>query len=181
MKWRLSFRVIKLGADDYITKPFDSEVLLLKIKAILKRNDELNKESEKAEFDLSATISIPNFVSSPMVVLLKHCPQGEWIAENADWISEWLCSRNRHSKRSGEWYYFNGRSMDVHCQATQIPQKNDPGLRWVNITGEMDSRLVVHTFSFCLGSVSHWTMPINHAAYKELKPFQCRVRAGNFI
>ena len=29
----------KLGADDYITKPFDSEVLLLKIKAILKRNE----------------------------------------------------------------------------------------------------------------------------------------------
>src|ERR1044071_6380036 len=36
----------KLGADDYITKPFDSEVLLLKIKAILKRNEELNKEAE---------------------------------------------------------------------------------------------------------------------------------------
>src|SRR5688500_7025743 len=42
----------KLGADDYITKPFDSEVLLLKIKAILKRNEELNKEAENKEFDL---------------------------------------------------------------------------------------------------------------------------------
>src|SRR6201985_317216 len=42
----------KLGADDYITKPFDSEVLLLKIKAILKRNQELNRESENLEFDL---------------------------------------------------------------------------------------------------------------------------------
>src|SRR4026209_707185 len=43
----------KLGADDYITKPFDSEVLLLKIKAILKRNEEQNRESENKEFDLS--------------------------------------------------------------------------------------------------------------------------------
>ena len=34
----------KLGADDYITKPFDSEVLLHKIKAILKRNEELHRE-----------------------------------------------------------------------------------------------------------------------------------------
>ena len=34
----------KLGADDYITKPFDSELLLFKIKAILKRNEEQNKE-----------------------------------------------------------------------------------------------------------------------------------------
>ena len=42
----------KLGADDYITKPFDSEVLLLKIKAILKRNEEMNKEAENKEFDL---------------------------------------------------------------------------------------------------------------------------------
>src|SRR4028118_1216495 len=35
----------KLGADDYITKPFDSEVLLHKIKAILKRGEEENRES----------------------------------------------------------------------------------------------------------------------------------------
>src|SRR3978361_1688483 len=42
----------KLGADDYITKPFDSEVLLLKIKAILKRNDDLNKDADNKEFNL---------------------------------------------------------------------------------------------------------------------------------
>ena len=40
----------KLGADDYITKPFDSEVLLHKIKAILKRNEELNREAENRAF-----------------------------------------------------------------------------------------------------------------------------------
>src|SRR5258707_4805704 len=44
----------KLGADDYITKPFDSEVLLLKIKAILKRNDELNKEQKNKEYQLGS-------------------------------------------------------------------------------------------------------------------------------
>src|SRR6267378_4802952 len=41
----------KLGADDYITKPFDSEVLLLKIRAILKRNEEMHREEVNAEFD----------------------------------------------------------------------------------------------------------------------------------
>src|SRR5690606_33941528 len=30
----------RLGADDYIVKPFDSDVLLLKIHAVLKRNGE---------------------------------------------------------------------------------------------------------------------------------------------
>ena len=39
----------KLGADDYITKPFDSELLLFKIKAILKRNEEQNREQENTE------------------------------------------------------------------------------------------------------------------------------------
>ena len=42
----------KLGADDYITKPFDSDVLMLKIKAILKRNEEDNRISDNIEFDL---------------------------------------------------------------------------------------------------------------------------------
>src|SRR6187399_3685058 len=42
----------KLGADDYITKPFDREVLLHKIKAILKRNEEMNREAVNMEFDL---------------------------------------------------------------------------------------------------------------------------------
>ena len=44
----------KLGADDYITKPFDSEVLLLKIRAILKRNEEENRISENIQFDLGS-------------------------------------------------------------------------------------------------------------------------------
>src|SRR4029078_3480179 len=44
----------KLGADDYITKHFDTEVLLPKIKPILKRNEELNREAENREFDLAS-------------------------------------------------------------------------------------------------------------------------------
>src|SRR5258708_11516363 len=44
----------KLGADDYITKPFDSEVLLLKIKSILKRNEELHRENVNIEFDMGS-------------------------------------------------------------------------------------------------------------------------------
>lgn len=42
----------KLGADDYITKPFDSEVLLHKIKAIIKRNEEDHREEINAVYDL---------------------------------------------------------------------------------------------------------------------------------
>ena len=62
----------KLGADDYITKPFDSEVLLLKIRAILKRNDDFNKESDNKEFDLGSYISIPS--SGSLYMGGKHKP-----------------------------------------------------------------------------------------------------------
>src|ERR1700755_2794779 len=45
----------KLGADDYITKPFDSEVLLHKIKAILKRNEEQqDKQHAQIEFQIGS-------------------------------------------------------------------------------------------------------------------------------
>ena len=36
----------EIGADDYITKPFDSEILLLKIKAITRRNDQLSNKPQ---------------------------------------------------------------------------------------------------------------------------------------
>jgi DNA-binding response OmpR family regulator len=55
-----------LGADDYITKPFDFEVLMLKIKAILKRNEEQNRVNETVEFDMG------KFHFNPKLRELKH-------------------------------------------------------------------------------------------------------------
>ena len=42
----------KIGADDYLTKPFDSEILLAKIKTILNRKPSVNvEEKDVFEFD----------------------------------------------------------------------------------------------------------------------------------
>ena len=56
----------KLGADDYITKPFDSEVLMLKIKAIIKRNEEDHKISDNQEYELGT------YHFNPKLRELKH-------------------------------------------------------------------------------------------------------------
>ena len=46
-------RGYQVGADDYLNKPFDSEVLLFKIKAILQRKEtDTSKESDEFEFHI---------------------------------------------------------------------------------------------------------------------------------
>ncbi len=42
----------KIGADDYITKPFNSEELLYRVQAVLKRSNDNNKQSNEVEFNL---------------------------------------------------------------------------------------------------------------------------------
>ena len=42
----------QVGADDYITKPFDSEVFLYKLKAILRRSLEKTADPHQKEFDI---------------------------------------------------------------------------------------------------------------------------------
>src|SRR5690554_4512876 len=46
-------RGYKVGADDYLNKPFDSEVLLMKIKAIIQRkSSEIKADDTKFEFKI---------------------------------------------------------------------------------------------------------------------------------
>src|SRR5258705_11099858 len=106
----------KLGADDYITKPFDSEVLLLKIKAILKRNEELNRESENKEFDLST------YHFNPRLRQLTHSgitqtlspKRIDWLQRLANPLHDLLPREAALKKIWGSDTYFKGRTMDVY-------------------------------------------------------------------
>ena len=93
----------KLGADDYITKPFDSEVLLLKIRAILKRNDDLNKEADNKEFDLGS------YHFHPKLRQLVHNGQTQTLSPKENELLKMLAEHlndllpgKRHLKKSGE-------------------------------------------------------------------------------
>jgi DNA-binding response OmpR family regulator len=127
----------KLGADDYITKPFDSEVLLMKIRAILKRNDDLNKEADNKEFDLGS------YHFHPKLRQLVHNGQTQTLSpkENellkmlAEHLNDLLPREAALKKIWGSDTYFNGRSMDVYIAKLRKYLRDDSNIEIVNIHG----------------------------------------------
>lgn len=127
----------KLGADDYITKPFDSEVLLLKIKAILKRNEEENKGNDNVEFDLG------KYHFNPKLRELKHGDNTQTLSPKENELLKMLAEhkndllpRERALKKIwGSDTYFNGRSMDVYIAKLRKYLKEDGDIEIVNIHG----------------------------------------------
>lgn len=134
----------KLGADDYITKPFDSEVLLLKIKAILKRNEEIHREGVNAEFDLGKYHFNPRLrelsVSGKVNVLSPK--ENELLKMLSEYKNDLLPRETALKKIWGSDTYFNGRSMDVYIAKLRKYLKEDPSIEIVNIHGN-GFRLVV--------------------------------------
>lgn len=127
----------KLGADDYITKPFDSEVLLLKIKAILKRNEEDNRVNDNIEFDLG------KYHFNPKLRELKHDgvmqtlspKENELLKMLAEHKNDLLPRERALKKIWGSDTYFNGRSMDVYIAKLRKYLKEDTNIEIVNIHG----------------------------------------------
>ncbi|MEN9963313.1 MAG: hypothetical protein RL582_408 [Bacteroidota bacterium] len=134
----------KLGADDYITKPFDSEVLLHKIKAIIKRNEEVHREEANAEFDLGGYHFNPrlrelSFAGKMQTLSPK---ENELLKMLAEYKNDLLPRESALKRIWGSDTYFNGRSMDVYIAKLRKYLKEDPKLEIVNIHGN-GFRLVV--------------------------------------
>ncbi len=134
----------KLGADDYITKPFDSEVLLMKIKAILKRNEETRTETENLEYDLGAYHFNPKLrqliISGKTQTLSPK--ESELLRMLCDFKNDLLPREAALKKIWGSDTYFNGRSMDVYIAKLRKYLKEDGKVEIVNIHGN-GFRLVV--------------------------------------
>ena len=127
----------KLGADDYITKPFDSEVLLLKIKAILKRNEEENKISENIEFDLGSFHFHPKLreLSHNGIMQTLSPKENELLKMLAEHKNDLLPREQALKKIWGSDTYFNGRSMDVYIAKLRKYLRDDSNIEIVNIHG----------------------------------------------
>lgn len=135
----------KLGADDYITKPFDSEILLEKIKAVLKRNQEMqDKHHSEVEFDIGS------YHFNSKLRTLEHDGNSQTLSPKENELLQMLCEykndllpREAALKRIwGSDTYFNGRSMDVYIAKLRKYLKADTAVEIVNIHGN-GFRLVV--------------------------------------
>ncbi len=128
-----------IGADDYITKPFDSEVLIYKIKAILKRN-QLNPGSSIIE-DI---IKIGKFTFDYKTRSLKHenGSENKLSPKEGELLLYLIQNKNKVLDRNyaldkiwGELGYFTARSMDVYITKLRKYLKSDTNLEIINIHG----------------------------------------------
>lgn len=134
----------KLGADDYITKPFDSELLLFKIKAILKRNEEQNRVQENTEYDLGKFHFIPKLreLSADGVKVTLSPKENDLLKMLSEYKNDLLQRELALKKIWGNDNYFNGRSMDVYIAKLRKYLRDDPNVEIVNIHGN-GFRLIV--------------------------------------
>ena len=128
----------KIGADDYILKPFDSEVLLYKIKAILQRN---SGEEEKFEQD---DFKIGRFHFNAKLRQLIYDGKSQKLSPKENELLRLLAIYKndlmpRDIALTRIWHddnYFTSRSMDVYIAKLRKYLKQDPAVEIVNIHGE---------------------------------------------
>jgi two-component system OmpR family response regulator len=129
----------KLGADDYITKPFDSEILLQKIKAILKRNQELQeKQHAQIEWKIGGyqfNSKLRSLAYEGGATYTLSPKENELLTMLCEYKND-LLPRDVALKRIwGSDTYFNGRSMDVYIAKLRKYLKEDSSVEIVNIHG----------------------------------------------
>ena len=127
----------KIGADDYITKPFSMEELVLRIEAILRRvRGKKNKEQ--------SVYHIGRFVFDTQKQMLNIGEKQKKLTTKEIELLSLLCSHaneilQRDFALKTIWIddnYFNARSMDVYITKLRKHLKEDDQIEIINIHGK---------------------------------------------
>jgi len=131
---------LRLGADDYITKPFSSEELVLRIRAILKRNPKFRSdEKKKGNFQLGLyAFDFPNYE----LVLTTDGNKKKLTKKEAELLRLFCEHKGQVLERElvanmvwGDDSYFVGRSMDVFITKLRKYLAGDRTLAITNVHG----------------------------------------------
>ena len=131
-----TLRGFEIGADDYITKPFNMEELTARISAILKR---VSSDSD-SHFD---DIKIGKLTFNPkMQILSKDDFSVSLTTKESDLLILLYKNKNDILERDhalkaiwGDDNYFNGRSMDVYIAKLRKYLKHDEQIQIINVHG----------------------------------------------
>lgn len=120
---------LKIGADDYIVKPFDADELVLRLNNIIRRTNNISRVTQLTEEKIS--IGIYNFNARRLELAYKEEIQ-KLTEKEANLISFLYTYKNQMLKREeilkAVWKnddYFSGRSMDVFISRLRKYFKKD--------------------------------------------------------
>lgn len=128
---------LKLGGDDYLTKPFSIEELILKIEIFLRRSRVFEAPTQDVE------IQVGIYKYMPLEYQLSYNSDVRILTQRESELLDYLIkNKNKVIKRSaileslwGEDDYFMGRSLDVFISRLRKYLSEDPSIKIDNIHG----------------------------------------------
>ena len=130
----------KIGADDYLIKPFDSEILLFKIKSIFKRKISLKKATDNkvdyifSSFRYNSKFRELQFKNDKPVTLSPK--EGKLLTLLLDNMNDLTTREEALVKIWNDDNYFTSRSMDVYITKIRKYLSKDPKIKIENIHGK---------------------------------------------
>lgn len=128
----------KLGADDYITKPFSMEELIMRIEAILRRT------SQESMVNAQPVFTLGRFTFDTRKQLLIDGEETVKLTTKESDLLKLLCQNankvlERNYALKSIWIddnYFNARSMDVYITKLRKHLKDEPKVEIINVHGK---------------------------------------------